>query len=234
MIRSRNLLCWPLLLGLLVAGCATKPVLRVKDFGYEDAISIKIDKYHENPYEYRLWLGLHPKDIIVNVDLAVEGFGQRIRLDHDYMIESQDNTPAYINANPSENQLLFKFVMDPRYTIVPESNRITVYITYLAHHHLYWEFKLRGVYELQTITRTIHYKPLLSEELSEKKVMFYYNTTLPALQYERLYREIHSLPIGDLKDLYKSLSDEFIGQIDSKNFQDYVISAKRIMELRLS
>ena len=201
---------------LLAVGCASKPMLLSSRFERRDRLSITVPKYKSSEIESRFLLKLHPDDIVLNVDLHYRhgSFAQRRDFQYD----------------PETGDLSVRFTLDAEHTVVPGAAQLDVTIAYLACYELFRQDRQRRVYEYSEVIKTLVYRPVAPKTTGDGPIDGAFNQGLSADSYQRLYREIRSLPGSDRRALQKRLDETFIKSITNKAVEDYAATALNLLE----
>ncbi len=74
---------------LSMVSCSQKSIIVPIDFHKKKIVHISVQKYENSNMSFSWWLNLHPKDIILYVDVYNNAFGYGKGVDFNYMNEEK-------------------------------------------------------------------------------------------------------------------------------------------------
>jgi len=223
MINMRKLMIIILIsLILSVGACGTlRPVQLSKNFVDNEDASIQLPKYECAAMNICWTLNLHPKDIVLNLDLSIDDFGYKKGLQYSY--------------NKNTKKLCFTIGLDEAYTITDKATDIDIKVAYLAHYTLRTKNRDYEIYNPVYIKRRIKYSTRYKKSQSYAEPIFDYNRwNLQDWRFSALYKELRPITNPKKKKLLSKLGDDFIGRIRSTDLRNYVKTAKGLLNMMLT
>jgi len=185
-------------------------------------IYLRIPKYEIIEIDVTMRLNLLPQDEILNITANIADFGYSRDIEFTY--------------DPNTRNLKCSFVLDEIYTIIDvEEIDLNLKIAYLSGYELQKHTDSNkvtrfNVYQIEWTNRSLKCKIIAPNYKKKYKINNDFNKwNIKKWKYEKLYREIRSLPFEKKYSLSKKLNEAFIGKIKSIALKRYILTTKFLL-----